>query len=191
MADAPPKKKKKLIKKQGGDEAPAAAEAEASGGGGGKKTLIIAIAVGALMLGLGVGVGIFAGGMLAGDKAEPDAEVVEEEPEKDEKRHGIYVSVGKLLAHVEHNGATRYIQAEVDLVGYEKEVMDDAQHDMPAIRNRLLLLFSAQNFDEVRSVEGREKLRLESLNAVNEVLGHEPEDKNKIEDVYFTAFVIQ
>ncbi|MGD2007890.1 MAG: flagellar basal body-associated FliL family protein [Cellvibrionales bacterium] len=196
--ETPPKKKKKLLKKSGGDEAaPAKDDApEESGGGSSKKTLLILVGVGALMLGLGVGVGIFAGGMMSDSpdtaQAEGDAVVEEEEDEEEprEKRHNIYVTVGKLLAAVEHNGSTRYIQAEVDLVGYEKEVMDDAQHNVPALRNRLLLLFSSQNFDDVRTVPGRERLRLESLKAVNDVLELGPKG-HKIEDVYFTAFVIQ
>jgi flagellar FliL protein len=61
---------------------------------------------------------------------------------------------------------------------------------MPAIRNRLLLLFSSQKFDEVRTVEGREKLRADTVVAVNEALGL-TKKRHKIEDAYFTAFVIQ
>jgi len=214
MADdvsAPPRKKKKLLKKAIGD-APSSgsrASSEDSGeeGGGGKgnakiKIIIIAAAAGVLLLGLGLGIGLFAAGMFSdgGDpqteetaSAEDEPEEMEEEVEERdsrEKRHSIYVSVGKLLATVEHNGATRYIQAEMDLVGYNKEVMDDAQHDMPAIRNRLLLLFASQNFDEVRTVEGREALRAASIKAVNEVLGFGPRG-DKVEDAYFTAFVLQ
>ena len=198
MADeTPPKKKKKLLKKSGGDDAPPAKDAEElEEGGGGKRKLLMLNGAAVLMLGVGAGAGFFAGGMMSDSpdtaRAEGDAVVEEEEDEEEprEKRHNIYVTVGKLLAAVEHNGSTRYIQAEVDLVGYEKEVMDDAQHNVPALRNRLLLLFSSQNFDDVRTVPGRERLRLESLKAVNDVLELGPKG-HKIEDVYFTAFVIQ
>lgn len=217
---APPKKKKKLIKKvadapaaaPAADAKPekaaksdAAETAGAAAAGSSKKMIIIAAAVSAIMLGVGVGVGMFAAGMFSDDKvaeagaesADPDADEAEAEEEEEvelarerDDRHSIYVSVGKLLASLEHNGSTRYIQAEMDLVGYNKEVMDEAQHDMPAIRNRLLLLFSSQNFDEVRTIEGREKLRTDSLAAVNDVLQFSPKG-DRIEDVYFTAFVIQ
>jgi len=196
--EAPPKKKKKLLKKSGGDEAaPTRDDDQVEGEGGGKKKILILVGIAVLMLGLGVGIGMFAGGMMndSSDTAGADAEVEEVEEEEQEaepreKRHSIYVTVGKLLAAVDHEGATRYIQAEVDLVGYDKEVMDDAQHNVPALRNRLLLLFSSQNFDDVRTIPGRERLRLESLKAVNDVLELGPKG-DKIEDVYFTAFVIQ
>ena len=205
--DAPPKKKKKLLKKSGDGTATSGAATEDSlgeGTGGSKKGLIIMVAVGLLMLGVGVGVGVGVSGMLAGDTASAkqaavsDGESVtpeesEEEYEEDdngEKPNSIYVSVGKLLANVDYNGATRYIQAEVDLVGYNKEATDEAIYNMPAIRNRLLLLFSSQKFDEVRTVEGREKLRADTVVAVNEALGL-TKKRHKIEDAYFTAFVIQ
>ena len=195
MADeTPPKKKKKLLKKSGGDDATREKDVEElEEGGSGKRKLLILFVVALLMLGMGAGVGFFAGGMMKDDPtvvggAEP--EEVEEEPEKKDRRHTIYVTVGKLLAAVEHQGSTRYIQAEVDLVGYSKEIMDDAQHNVPALRNRLLLLFSSQDFEEVRTIAGRERLRLQSLKAVNDVLELGPKG-DRVEDVYFTAFVIQ
>ena len=176
-------------KKRSEDEEPS------EGSSGGKRKLILLIVGAILLLGIGIGAGFFVGNMTADepDSAE-SAEVDEEEEDSDRKkkddRHNIYITVGKLLAAVEHNGSTRYIQAEVDLVGYEKSVMDDAQHNVPALRNRLLLLFSSQNFDDVRTIAGRERLRVESLKAVNDVLELGPKG-DRVEDVYFTAFVIQ
>jgi len=178
-------------KKRSEDEEPS----EASSGG--KRKLILLIVGAILLLGIGIGAGFFVGNMTADDPDSAEsAEVDEEEEEEDsdrkkkDDRHNIFITVGKLLAAVEHNGSTRYIQAEVDLVGYEKSVMDDAQHNVPALRNRLLLLFSSQNFDDVRTIAGRERLRVESLKAVNDVLELGPKG-DRVEDVYFTAFVIQ
>ena len=174
-------------KKRSEDEEPS----EASSGG--KRKLILLIVGAILLLGIGIGAGFFVGNMTADDPDSAEsAEVDEEDSDRKKKddRHNIYITVGKLLAAVEHNGSTRYIQAEVDLVGYEKSVMDDAQHNVPALRNRLLLLFASQNFDDVRTIAGRERLRVESLKAVNDVLELGPKG-DRVEDVYFTAFVIQ
>ena len=165
-------------------------------GSGGKRKLILLIVGAVLLLGLGIGGGVFVGTMMAEDSNSAEKVVADEEEEEDsgrkkkDDRHNIYITVGKLLAAVEHEGSTRYIQAEVDLVGYEKTVMDDAQHNVPALRNRLLLLFASQNFDDVRTIAGRERLRVESLKAVNDVLELDPKG-DRVEDVYFTAFVIQ
>ena len=191
--DTSPKKKKKPSKQDGSNDAASDRDADQlEEGGGGKRKLFLLIGIAVLILALGAGAGYFAGGMRSDDTAATDGVEEEEarEEKKREKRHNIYVTVGKLLAAVEHNGGTRYIQAEVDLVGYEKEIMDDAQHNVPALRNRLLLLFSSQDFDEVRTIAGRERLRLQSLKAVNDVLELDPKG-DRVEDVYFTAFVIQ
>ena len=171
-------------------------EEQSEEGSGGKRKLILLIVGAVLLLGLGIGGGVLVGTMMAEDSSSAENIVAEEEEEEDssrkkkDDRHNIYITVGKLLAAVEHEGSTRYIQAEVDLVGYEKTVMDDAQHNVPALRNRLLLLFASQNFDEVRTIAGRERLRVESLKAVNDVLELDPKG-DRVEDVYFTAFVIQ
>ena len=170
-------------------------EDEESSEGGSKRKLILFIVGAILLLGMGIGAGFFVGNMTAENSdlaksAEVDEENEDDGRKKKDDRHNIYITVGKLLAAVEHNGSTRYIQAEIDLVGYEKSVMDDAQHNVPALRNRLLLLFASQNFDEVRTIAGRERLRVESLKAVNDVLELDPKG-DRVEDVYFTAFVIQ
>lgn len=171
-------------------------EEQSEEGSGGKRKLILLILGAVLLLGLGIGGGVLVGTMMAEDSSSAENIVAEEEEEEDssrkkkDDRHNIYITVGKLLAAVEHDGSTRYIQAEIDLVGYEKTVMDDAQHNIPALRNRLLLLFASQNFDEVRTIAGRERLRVESLKAVNDVLELDPKG-DRVEDVYFTAFVIQ
>ena len=60
---------------------------------------------------------------------------------------------------------------------------------MPAIRNKLLLLYGSQSYDDVRTMEGRESLRAATVEAINEVLGTTP--KTGIHDAFFTAFVIQ
>ena len=171
-------------------------EEQSEEGSGGKRKLILLIVGAVLLLGLGIGGGVFVGTMMAEDSSSAENIVAEEEEEEDssrtkkDDRHNIYITAGKLLAAVEHDGSTRYIQAEIDLVGYEKTVMDDAQHNIPALRNRLLLLFASQNFEEVRTIAGRERLRVESLKAVNDVLELDPKG-DRVEDVYFTAFVIQ
>ena len=185
MAEDEATKKRKSEDEEASDE-----------GSGGKRKLILLVVGAVLLLGLGIGGGVFVGTMMAEDSNSAENVVADEEEQEDsarkkkDDRHNIYITVGKLLAAVEHDGSTRYIQAEVDLVGYEKTVMDDAQNNIPALRNRLLLLFASQNFDEVRTIAGRERLRVESLKAVNDVLELDPKG-DRVEDVYFTAFVIQ
>jgi flagellar FliL protein len=60
----------------------------------------------------------------------------------------------------------------------------------PVIRNNLLMLMGGRTLAELTSTEGKEKLRAESLAEVQRILkGFD--DKNDVEDLYFTSFVVQ
>jgi flagellar protein FliL len=59
------------------------------------------------------------------------------------------------------------------------------------VRNDLLLLFGNQKYEVVAARAGKEKLRTDALAAIRHVVqsgGGKPE---RIEQVYFTSFVMQ
>jgi len=63
------------------------------------------------------------------------------------------------------------------------------QH-MPVIRNNLLMLFSSQNPQEMETKEGKEALRVKTLETIQAVL-QERFGEFGIEEVFFTKFVTQ
>jgi len=151
------------------------------GAGGGKRKLIL-IAVALLVLvGGGAGAYVF---LLGGDDAEGEA-VAEVEP-PDEP---LYLDMKKLLVNLDYEGDSHYMQAEMQLMSYSKAVIDQAFRDRPAIRDRLIMLFSAQDFAALKTVKGKEALRAAALRTVNETLGLTPPDV--VEEVYFENFVLQ
>lgn len=158
-----------------------AAETEEKSGGKGKLLIIIAAVV---VLAGGGGAAFFL--MSGGDEAEAEAveEVVEEVPEIP-----LYLDMEKLLVNLEYQGRTRYVQAEMQLMSYQQEVIDQASRDMPAIRDRLITLFSAQDFAALKTIEGKDALRAEALKAVNQALGLTP--PKAIDKIYFENFVLQ
>jgi len=161
----------------GKDGAPAE---EKSGGKG--KLIIIVVAV-LVLLGGGAGAFFLLSGNDADEKAAAE-EVVEELPEVP-----LYLDVEKLLVNLEFGGRTRYVQAEMQLMSYSQEAIDQAARDMPAIRDSLITLFSRQDFAALKTVEGKDALRADALTAVNEALGLTP--PGAIEKIYFENFVLQ
>jgi flagellar FliL protein len=152
---------------------------EAAKGGKGK---LIIIAVAALVLiGGGAGAFVFLSG---GDDAEAEVAVVEELPDEP-----LYLDMKKLLVNLEHEGDSHYFQAEIQLMSYSKEVIEQAFRDRPAIRDRLIMLFSGQDFAALKTVEGKEALRAAALRTVNQTLELTP--PNVVEEVYFENFVLQ
>jgi flagellar basal body-associated protein FliL len=81
------------------------------------------------------------------------------------------------------------LQLTVQLVGHDEAYMKTVKNDVPAIRNGLLVFFHQQDFEKVDTFEGREALRRDTLQRVNEIIGATMEDR--VADVYFTAYITQ
>ena len=87
-------------------------------------------------------------------------------------------------------GATRYLQAEVQVMARNQEAIDAVTLHMPVIRNQLLLLLSQNKVADLKSLEDREKLREKALEEVRKILKKET-GKAGVEALYFTSFVTQ
>ena len=160
---------------------------EKSGGGKGRLLLWVLLAV--LLLGGGAGGAWF---FLAGDEEPAGAETAaeeEEEPEEQEEREALYLDLGRFLVNFDYKGGIRYVQTEMELMAYSQDAIDRAERNRPAVRNEVIMLLSGQDFDALRTVEGKEQLRRDALAAVNKALG--ASGKDAVQEVYFTAFVLQ
>lgn len=160
------------------------AEVEKSGD---KSKLIIVIVILSLLLLLAVGAVAYL--LLVGGGQSAAALSEQAQEAQAATREPIYVDVSKVLVNLQHGGRTRYVQADIELMSYSPKVIEQARRDMPAIRDRLLFLLNAQDFAALKTVQGKEALRADALQAVNAVLGLEPPDA--IEALYFENFILQ
>lgn len=88
-------------------------------------------------------------------------------------------------------GSLRYLQAEIVLrVGGGEEGVNGVRRHMPYIRHVLVMLFSRQEDDAIATMEGRELLRREALEAVRQVLLAE-ESTHHVDDLLFNNFIVQ
>lgn len=85
---------------------------------------------------------------------------------------------------------SRLVQIKVQLVvrGSDDRIM--AKTHTPTLEGALVSVFSNASIDELRTVDGKKKLRLDALNAVNNAL-QKLEGKKIIESVLFTGFILQ
>ena len=150
------------------------------------KKIIIALVV-LLLVGGGAGAFFLLQGAQDEAVAAEGAEAeVEEEPQGDP----IYLSLNPaFLVNFDHNGTIRYLQVEMQVMARDQDVIDKVQANMPAVRNKVILLLSDQKYDDVSTVEGKDNLRQEVLAAANEVLQFS--GKKVLDEVFFTSFVIQ
>ncbi len=87
-------------------------------------------------------------------------------------------------------GRLRYLKAEISLRVADAAVENAVRHHLPYIRNEIILLFSKQTEEVLDTLEGKELLRQQALEAINLVLETEAEG-NQVTDLYFNQLVIQ
>lgn len=87
-------------------------------------------------------------------------------------------------------GRLKYIKVELQLRVKGVDALEQVEYHMPALRHALVMLFSKQIQQKVRLPEGKEDIRLEALEAVQDVMMREEGDKT-VKDLLFTNFVVQ
>lgn len=126
-------------------------------------------------------------GVPGGAAAEHDEEAAEEEP----KGPPQYVAIEpSLIASVADGHVMRFLQVDVQLMTRDPEAVAAIQTHEPVIRNNLLMLFSAQQLEALKTMEGKEALRGRALKEVQQVLAAQAGSPG-VDDLYFTGFVIQ
>ncbi len=122
---------------------------------------------------------------------EYDDEEGDEEEEDGELQPAVYLPIDPaFVVNFASQGKARFLQITVEVMTRDVTVPDKVKLHMPVIRNNLMLLFSDQSYDSVSTLEGKESLREEALEVVQQILEEETGDPG-IEAVYFTSFVMQ
>ena len=159
----------------------------------GKTKMIILIVVGLLVLAGSIGGTLFALGFF--DSPEVELEEVEGEAAEqvvdNKPKPAMYFPIKPaFVVNFPSRGRQRYLQVEVTVLTREMEVFNAMQTHMPLIKNRLVMTFGGEVYDELQTDEGKELLRQKALEALQQVMQEEI-GKPGIEEVLFTNFVMQ
>jgi len=156
--------------------------------GGSKLKLILIISlVGLLVLGAAVGATLFFTGAFSGG----DEQAETAKNEKKAPKQAQYLSLDPpFVVNFESQNQVRFLQIAVEVMSREATVLESVKLHMPAIRNNLVLLFSSQDAAAVGTREGKEQLRVATLQEINKILRKETGEAG-LEAVYFTSFVMQ
>lgn len=84
----------------------------------------------------------------------------------------------------------RFLQVQVEAVSRDPAAIKALEEHMPVIRNNLIVLFSSQDFTTISTRVGKERIRAQVLSEIQKIL-REKINKPGIDEVYFTAFVMQ
>lgn len=155
----------------------------------GKLKLIILIVV-ALLLAIGLSV---AGTWFFLHKSSGDEKAAEAAAESSApvKQPAIYeVLAPAFVVNFSHGGRQRYMQVSIALMARDQAQLDALKVHMPVLRNRLVMLFSGQDFTNLTTPVGKELLRQQATASVQE-LAQKEVGKPVVEQVLFTNLVLQ
>ena len=102
-----------------------------------------------------------------------------------------YVSIHPAFVVNVSDGLTvRHMQVKTQLKLSSPDMAQYIEQHKAAIQHEMVMLLSGRKVSEVKTIQGKEKLRTDALAAIQKVM--EENTKQKIVDaVYFTEFVIQ
>jgi flagellar protein FliL len=84
----------------------------------------------------------------------------------------------------------RFLKIEVQCLTKTPGMLEKVKAHAPLVRNRLIMLFSGQNYDDLTSPDGIEALRVAALEEVRAAM-KDVTGKKTVQDLFFTSFVMQ
>jgi flagellar protein FliL len=189
-------------------------EKPAAAAKGGKNTLLIIIAAAVLALGAGGGGAWFFMHKSAadeeatadsGDEGEHDAKEEKSEKSKDNKGKknkkgkaaepklpALYIKYEPpFVVNFDAKGVMRFLQVSMEAMTRDAHTEELIKQNEPKIRNNMLLLLGSQTYDTISTMEGKEELRKKAREIIAKVVDEEGGEAKKVEDIYFTSFVMQ
>lgn len=85
----------------------------------------------------------------------------------------------------------RFMQIKVQVMAHDPAVLGAFQTHKAPIRHAMIMLLTQQSIDTMRTVQGREQVRAQTLETLRQVLYDMASINHGLEAVYFTDFVIQ
>jgi flagellar protein FliL len=158
---------------------------DAAAPGKSKKWLIIGIAAVVILAGAGAGAWLLMG------QDDPHAKKTAEKA-KVPLAPPQYVALDPpFVVNFEGDQLVRFLQVTVQVMTRDATTVELLKANDPVVRNDLLLLFSNQKYAEVSTREGKERLRAEALKAVRHIIESAGGTADRVEQIFFTSFVMQ
>ncbi len=116
-----------------------------------------------------------------------NAETQQEEVKEEKKEPGIFYQFDDpFIVNLAEVNAERYLKVNPVLEVDNEEVVEEINQKLPEVKDILITIFSSKTLDDVMPLAGKDRIKQEIMDKVNEVL-----TKGKVIGVYFSEFVIQ
>lgn len=150
-----------------------------------KKGLIIMMLIAILAIGAGAGGTWFAMNMANAEEEE------EEKPKpKPKLRPTTFLELDVFTVNLQPEESNQYLQVGLTVKIRETEVVQEIAKQMPAIRNRILMLLSSKKAVEIAGITGKQQLSQQIADEIRKTMDNEDWQED-VREVLFTSFVIQ
>ena len=100
-----------------------------------------------------------------------EEEEAEAEAEEKPKEEVAYVSLGDaLVLNLASSGKTRFVQFKADILVKGSDGETDVENHLAAVRHVLIMSYSGQTVEDMRSVESREEIRVVAVAKVKKLI---------------------
>ena len=157
-----------------------------------KKPFVLIAIILAVALVTGGGVYFFVGGKSDTAEAKEEGKDGKKKGREEPKLPAQYVKLDPpFVVNFEAKGLMRFLQVTVEVMTRDPVTAEIITKNDPMIRNDLIMLFGNQQYESISTREGKDKLRAEALATVAKVIDAEGGEGKKVEQLFFTSFVMQ
>jgi flagellar FliL protein len=147
--------------------------------------LIVVISVAVLFMGM-VGAGFF----ILWNKISqvpPDPSAIEEMPvEEEENAMGPLYSLDTMIVNLSDHGGKRYLRVTMALELNDPDAVTTIESRLPQVRDAILTILPTKTYDEISTTDGKIALRNQVMEKINSLI-----TKGRVDNIYFTEFVVQ
>ncbi len=181
------KQKGKLMAEEG--------EVEVQKKSGGKMMLVIIIVLILLIL---IGGGLAAFLLLSGDNEEVSSAPQQTQQTQMQRKKGIsgrstnLLTIGPMypmdqfVVNLLSESGGRFLKTSLDIELENQEMSPEMDMKKPAIRDIIIRTLSSKTFEEIGTEKGKERLKDEIVEKINEILAD-----GQVKNIFFTDFVVQ
>lgn len=138
-----------------------------------------------VMLGLTAGLFMIWTKLSTADAAAKEAAVAKN-PQAVTQSLGTIFPLDTFIVNLADESGKRYLRITMDLELSNDKLVEDMKRHLPQMRNGILMILPTKRFEDIRTVEGKTRLRSEIIAKLNSLLGQE-----SITNIFFTEFVVQ
>ena len=150
-----------------------------------KRVLIVIIAVAVLFMGM-VGGGFFILWNKISQIPQTPAAAEEVPVAEEENVMGPLYSLDTMIVNLADHGGKRYLRVTMALELSDPEAVTAIENHLPQVRDAILMILPTKTYDDISTTDGKIALRNEIMAKINQMM-----TKGKVNNIYFTEFVIQ